>query len=225
MADAFSDLNPAPPPAQASTPSKTATDPIHPRQWMSPGWYWAFLTPAEAGSVWTAFTKQNPTVRTRKTVGTGGEERVQDLQWMPTPKGSWILFEVTGPGPVIWTLSGFPTKALKGGATEYQDVVSFADTPPDTADSLSKFLEGIGKQLGTAGQVLLWGGVAVLLYQLFQKTGGGSGVGSRGSAREEREEYEEERVTTRRSGPRALVDRRHSEPTRTRQGTLVSHYR
>lgn len=155
MADAF---NPA------GSADASATETIHPRQWMTPGWYWAFLDPREAGQLWTAFTRNNPAVRTEKTVGTGGDVPA-------TEKGAWVLFQVRGTSPVLWTLPGLPSKALKGAATEYSDVVAI-DTTPDAADSLSDFLGGFGKQLGTATTVLVWGAVAVLLWQLFQKTGG-----------------------------------------------------
>mgnify|MGYP001612866490 CR=1 FL=1 len=199
MADAFSNLNDVP---------KSATESIDARQWLVPGWYWSFLDPGwEDSAGWSAFSKQNPTVKTTKTVGT-------------TTKGSWVLFQVLGPQPVIWTLPGFPSKAIKGAATEYSDIVDQSQIDPSVESSLSDFLGNIGAQLGTAGKVILWGGVAIVLWQLFQKTGGSaSSARVSRSAPADREEYEEERVVTRRSSPR------HSEPSRTRSGTLVSRYR
>lgn len=201
MSQAFDDLN-----GQAPT---TATQSLDARQWLVPGWYWTFLAPGwEDSTGWTEFSRRNPTVKTTKTVGT-------------TSKGSWVLFQVLGPQPVIWTLPGFPTKAFKGAATEYSDIVDQSQIEPSTESSLSDFLSGIGKQLGTAGQVLLWGGVAILLWQLLQKTGGTSSGSRSKSDPGDREEYEEERVVTRRSSPSSRPHSRRSGP----HGTLVSHYR
>jgi len=165
-----------------------------------PGWYWAFLSASEASALWTSFSKANPTVKTTKTVGT-------------SEKGSWVLFQNQGPQPVIWTLPGFPSKAIKGAATEYSDIVDQSQNDPSVEASLSDFLANIGKQLGTAGQVLLWGGVAILLWQLLQKTGGTSSSNKHLPSGDDYEEREEHHVTTRipRSGGR------------TRQGTLVSY--
>lgn len=194
MSDAFGDLN-----AQASP---TATQTIDARQWLVPGWYWAFLSASEASSVWSAFGRANPSVRTTKTVGT-------------TSKGSWVLFEVKGPQPVIWTLPGYPTKAFKGAATEYADIIDQSQNEPSTENSLSDFLSGIGKQLGTAGQVILWGGVAIVLWQLFQKTGGTSSSLKRYVVEPDYEEREEHHVVTR--SPKS--------GSRTKTGTLVSYRR
>ena len=209
MAEAFQDLN-----ARAGNSTET----IDPRKWLSPGWYWADLRQEDL-SAWNQFKAGNPAVRQTKS----------------TTKGNftWVLFQVTGSYPVIYTPPGLAYPAFKGEKTEVQDVfeseqdyLDRAGLGANASDDFMASWKSFTAQLGTAGQVLLWGGVAILLWQVFQKTGGrGSGVGGRGSAREEREEYEEERVTTRRSGPRSAVDRRHSEPTRTRSGTLVSHYR
>lgn len=191
MPDAFTNPNDAP---------KSATETLDARQWLVPGWYWAFLDPGwEDSAGWTDFTHKNPSIHTQKTVGS-------------LEKGSWVLFQVQGKQPVIWTLPGYPTKALKGAATEVQDVLDQSQNEPATANQLSDFLAGVGKQLGSAGQVLLWGGVAIVLWQIFQATGGSAARG-RGSAREEREEYEEETITRRSSSPR------------THSGTLVSRYR
>ncbi len=203
MAEAFSNLNALAPPSAMQT--------LDPRQWLVPGWYWAFLDPSEAGAVWTAFSKQNPSIQTTKTVGT-------------TEKGSWVLFQNKGPQPVIWTLPGFPTKALKGASTEYGDIIDQSQNEPATENQLSDFLASLGKQLGTAGQVLLWGGVAIVLWQVFQHTGG-TGSSRRSKKEEDYEEREEHHVTIR--SPRSASSNPPRSAARsggrTRQGTLVSY--
>ena len=207
MAEAFQDLN-----AQAGNSTET----IDPRKWLSPGWYWADLRERDLPA-WNQFKAGNSSVRQTKSTGKG------DF--------TWVLFQVTGSYPVIYTPPGLAYPAFKGEKTEVQDVFENEQDYLDRAglggsasDDFMASWKSFTAQLGTAGQVLLWGGVAILLWQVFQKTGGGRATGSRLPA-SEREEYEEERVTTRRSGPRSIVDRRHSEPARTRSGTLVSHYR
>lgn len=204
MADAFSPLHPS---EQASP---TATETIDARQWLTAGWYWAFLDPGwESSTGWTEFSKKNPGVKTTKTVGS-------------LEKGSWVLFNVPGPQPVIWTLPGFPTKAFKGAATEYSDVIDQSQNEPSTASQLEEFLGSIGKQLGSAGQVLLWGGVAVLLWQLYQHTSSSSG----GSPAVRRLATREEGYDNDTSDDEPATYRTHTpRPRRTRSGTLVSHYR
>lgn len=148
MADAFSTNTGA---------ASNATEALHARQLMVPGWYWALLSPEDAGQVWSNFTRSNPSVRTTKTASDGA-------------RGAWVLFQVTGTSPVIWTLPGLPSRAIKGEATQYQDVIDHGDVPPDASDSLLALLGRAGEQLGSAGKVLLWGGVAILLYRVLQAT-------------------------------------------------------
>lgn len=153
MADAF----------QGTSGASNATQSVHPRQWMTPGWYWKFLEPSEAGATWSSFTNQNPAIRTTKTVGTG--------HGTATERGAWVLFEVTGKSPVLWTLPGLPSKAIKGAATEYQDVVDLGeDEKPGCFDSVESLLVCAGDELKTAGKVLLWGGIAIVLWRVFQAT-------------------------------------------------------
>jgi len=177
MADAFS-----------SGTAANATQPLHPRQWMTPGWFWALLSPEDAGQVWTDFTRRNPAIRTTKTASDGS-------------RGAWVLFQVTGTAPVVWTLPGLPSKALKGADTQYQDVIDHGDVPPDAAQSILDTLGKIGDSLGTAGKVLLWGGVGILLFRVFQATSGGSRSSSRARDRDEPEDHHERVTLTRR--PRA----------------------
>lgn len=143
-----------------TNPALNPALPQHPRQVMAPGWYWKLLEPAEAGAVWTQFTRNHPEIRTVKTRGVGDA--------IATLKGSWVLFQVTGSEPVRWTLPGLPSKAPKGAATEYEDTVESGEPTPSGTDLLEELLGGLHEKLGQAGTVLLWGGTALLLWQLAQ---------------------------------------------------------
>lgn len=134
--------------------------PFHPRQVMAPGWWWKLLDASEAGAAWTAFTRSHPAVKTRKTVATG--------QGTAAEKGSWVLFEVTGTEPVLWTLPGLPSKAPRGAATEYSDIVASPEPEPSGTDLLESAFDNLRAPLVWGGPVLLWGGIGLLLWQTAQ---------------------------------------------------------
>lgn len=145
-----------------TSPASNAAIPVHPRQVMTPGWYWKLLSAAEAGSLWTAFTRDNPAVKTRKTKATGEGTAAQ--------KGSWVLFEVTGDGSVLWTLPGLPSKAPLGASTSYEDVIQLPPPEESTTDLLTGIFSGLHSTLGSAGTVVVWGGVGILLWRLVQRS-------------------------------------------------------
>lgn len=190
MADAF---------PNAQSPAPNATETIDARKFLVPGWYWADLRSQDVAA-YQKFLNDNPTVKGAKTA-TKGEM-------------TWVLFQVGGTSPVVYTPAGLAYQALKGASTEVQDV--FPDTSIDQVSDPARDFEAFWKkfmdQLGTAGQVVLWGGVAIVLYKLWQA--GGSPSASRSSSRDDDyEEREEHHVTVRapRSGRR-----------RTSTGTLIS---
>lgn len=195
MAEAFQDLN-----ARAGNSTET----IDPRKWLAPGWYWADLRQEDLPA-WNQFKAGNSSVRQTKS----------------TTKGNftWVLFQVTGSYPVIYTPPGLAWPAFKGEKTEVQDVFeSDADYQEraglggNPSDDFMAFWKKLMGQLGTAGQVVLWGGVAIVLWQVFQKTGGTTP--RRLSAPEDYEEREEHHVTV--SRPRSK---------RVGSTTLASRYR
>lgn len=150
----------APPSAFAELqPAANATSPVHPRLVMTPGWYWKLLESHEAGALWTLFTKENPSVQTRKTRAVGRADAAEE-------KGSWVLFEVTGPADVLWTLPGLPSKAPRGAATEYEDLIDVPATEPSGVDLLDDLLGGLRTHLTMAGTVVLWGGTGILLWHM-----------------------------------------------------------
>lgn len=143
-------------------PASNAALPYHPRQTMAPGWYWKLLTASEAGATWTAYTKRNPSLKTRKTKAVGEGTAAQ--------KGSWVLFEVTGDEPVLWTLPGLPSKAPLGAATEYEDLIALPPPDESPTDFLDALFGGLRGSLQSAGSLLLWGGSGILLWRLVQRT-------------------------------------------------------
>lgn len=187
----------------SGTPAPNAIEPIDPRKWLTPGWYWADLR-AQDLPAWTSFTRGNPVVKPAKSSGHGDGF-------------TWVLFQITGTSPVVYTPPGLAFKALKGANMSVEDYLSSPASIEQAAgvqsagENFSTFWKKLMDQLGTAGQVVLWGGVALVLWKLYNAGGAPS---SRGSRENDDEEHEEHRVTVRspRSGSR-----------RTGSGTLVSY--
>lgn len=170
-----------------------ASRPIHPKQILAPGWYWAFVDNDDAGAQALAkfMVDNTPNVfisRTQEGEATG-------LIFEDKAPYVWVLFEVRGTKPVTWTLPGFPDKAPKGSATLAKDIVSNEHRVPATTSpehpfnkffgwgwltgegeedgsSSSNPLARAGESLRTAIKVVLYGGAAVILFQLFNATGG-----------------------------------------------------
>lgn len=148
---AFAELRPAP-------------NAAHPRQVLQPGsWYWKLLESHEAGALWSLFTSENPSIKTRKTRAIGQGSTAGE-------KGAWVLFEVTGSEPVIWTLPGLPSRAPQGPSTEYEDAVYSPITEPSGTELLDQLLGGLRTHLAMAGTVVLWGGTGILLWHMAQLT-------------------------------------------------------
>lgn len=170
-----------------------ATRPIHPRQILQPGWYWAFVDNDDAGAQALAkfMVDNSPNVFIKKTQ----EGEATGLIFKDKSPYVWVLFEVRGSKPVTWTLPGFPTKAPKGEATVASDIVGDDHKVPATTSPEHPFnqffgwgwltgegdedgslsnnpLARAGASIRTGLKVLLYGGAAVLLVQLFLATGG-----------------------------------------------------
>lgn len=174
-------------------PAPNATETIDPRKWLTPGWYWADLR-AQDQAAWTAFTKGNPAVSVAKTSGRGDGF-------------TWVLFQVTGSSPVVYSPPGLAYKALKGASTNVQDIIPDAGSLEQAAgaqsagDDFQAFWKRLMAELGTAGQVVLWGGAALLLWKIWSAGGRPSSSRNDGGY----EEREEHHVTVR--APRARAYR------------------
>lgn len=82
-----------------------------------------------------------------------------------------MVFEVRQ--NIRWTIYGLPTKAPKGARTELSDMVS----GPPPSPSFTTLVEEMGekvkegaKSTSTALNVLVWGAVAVVLFNLYSAT-------------------------------------------------------
>lgn len=184
------------------SPAPNALEPIDPRKWLTPGWYWADLRQQDLGA-WSQFVSSNPAVKPSKSSGHGDGF-------------TWVLFQVTGTSPVVYTVPGLAFKALKGANMSVEDYLSSPASIEQAAgvqnagEDFTATWKKLMAELGTAGQVVLWGGVALVLWKIYN-AGGRPSSSRRQSAYEEREEHH---VTVR--SP-------HSGRRRTGSGTLVSY--
>lgn len=163
-----------------------AAYPLHQRQLLRPGWYWAIVDARETAtlSAWQAERKGIVAVTktAAATLADGSTER----------PASWILFEVKS--DTVWTLPGYPVKAPKGAATTPNDILGTTDgmlpsifspqhpwnqfwgfgldTPenerPPGQELPKNPLGQIVSSVGTAGTVLIWGTALYVGYLIFQ---------------------------------------------------------
>lgn len=130
-----------------------------------PGWWWLHYDAIEREQV-QAFAKQH---RVQMLIGKTFTE--------PKTGGEIIVFQVAV-APLIWTLPRWPTQAPKGLATEPSDIAKSAGTPtPQLRGMLEELLgkpwdkiKATADSANDALKVLIWGGAAVLLWNLFQHT-------------------------------------------------------
>ncbi len=154
--------------------SYTVTDeaalPIHPRQNLTPGWYHATLHIKNGEpAAYQAFVANNQgKIVTRKSMR---ETPHTFWPWQnDDPQFDYVIFEVKE--PLTWTLPGFPSIAPKGIETSYSDLVQAPPPPKGLLDKLSDFYDIEGKgtgplaTLGKAGNVIIWGGTALILLKL-----------------------------------------------------------
>lgn len=127
------------------------------------GWYWYDFTAADKPAVDAFFGQHFTEARIRKTFKGGASEI--------------IVFEVVAPN-LVWPLSGWPTMAPKKLDTSPADIAKSAANP--SPPLVSTLEELIGKpwaaikktadNANTALNILIFGGVAVLLWNLYQST-------------------------------------------------------
>lgn len=126
---------------------------------LAPGWYWWIKSPAE-DAAYSAFWSANRLImKPRKILR--GQSETNEL----------IVFEVLAPLP--WTLPGPPSRAPKGQRTELDDIIKGPAPDPhwtvQLGDLLGKPWQPI-RDAGNAVKVLVFGGAAVLLFNLYQNT-------------------------------------------------------
>jgi len=138
--------------AAQQTKTQTNLPPVR----LEPGWYWWHYIRSETEAQWAAFHALSlRTLKIRKTFP--GD----------TSRANVVVFEVLE--PIAWTLSGIPSKAPKKGRTELKDLATAPEfkAAPDLAALLAEAGE-VGSSASTVGKVLLWGGAAVLLLNLWR---------------------------------------------------------
>lgn len=130
-----------------------------------PGWYWYHYNLSDHAAVQEFLRAHSGQVRLRKTFR--GPANATEI----------LIFEVVG-GPLVWSLPDWPTPAPRKLDTGPGDIAKAA---PNASPSLRATLEElVGKPFeairrtaenaNTAVNILIFGGAAVLLYNLYQHT-------------------------------------------------------
>jgi hypothetical protein len=129
------------------------------------GWYWYDFTAADRPAVDAFFEQNAASAAVRKTFrGQGGASEI-------------IVFEVTGPS-LVWPLKGWPVAAPKKLDTSPRDIAKAAANPSPSLQATLEELVGkpwaaikqTADNANTALNILIFGGVAVLLWNLYQST-------------------------------------------------------
>lgn len=122
------------------------------------GWYWFLVMPQDV-AIYSAFLKANPAVRPRKVYRSQGETN------------EIVVFQVLS--PVAWTLATPPSPAPKGFRTELADIIAAPPPSPHWTIPLSEFAEApfkAAKEASSALSLVLWGGAAILLFNLYRSS-------------------------------------------------------
>lgn len=126
---------------------------------VEPGWYWWLIMPRDQ-KAWSAFTALNKgALFVRKTMR--GQNEINEV----------AVFEVKT--PIAWTLDVPPMRAPKGLRTNLEDLISGPPPSPHWTAALEEILGkpmAKAREASTALSVVLWGGAAILLFNLFQTT-------------------------------------------------------
>jgi len=141
---------------------------------IEPGWYWYhFLLNGPEQEQWDKFHKDNAAVLKIRS-SFGGDAAPNLAFGIPTPfKGPppsmVVVFELKE--PIAWTLNGLPSKAPKKMATTLADLSTSEkyQEDPSLADLVDSAKNAVGSA-STALKVLLFGGAAILLFNLFRST-------------------------------------------------------
>lgn len=130
----------------------TALPPVR----LDAGWYWYHVERAsDQEKAWEVFYRANiETLKVRKQFA--GD----------TSRAIVYVFELRQ--PIAWTLPGIPSKAPRKLATELRDL-SNSEQVKASPDLAALVAEAAGNT-GSALTLLVWGGAAVLLFNLFRST-------------------------------------------------------
>ena len=126
---------------------------------VDPGWYWWLIMPQDQKD-YSAFTAANK-----------GKMFVRKVMRGASETNEVIVFEVKQ--ALAWTLASPPRKAPKGFKTELNDIIKAPQPDPHwtvaLTDILGKPMEKV-REAGSALSLVLWGGAAIVLLNLFRST-------------------------------------------------------
>lgn len=126
---------------------------------VDPGWYWWLVMPQDR-QAYAAFAAANK-----------GKVIVRKLMRGQSETNEVIVIEVRE--PVAWTLATPPKRAPKGIRTELSDLVQGPQPDPHWTVALEEILGApvrMVREAGSALSLLVWGGAALLLFNLFRNT-------------------------------------------------------
>lgn len=129
---------------------------------VQPGWYWYDYDRLRDRGPYEDFLRANK--------GSVWQRRV-----FTTKVREAVVLQVTR--PIHWTIGGKPTPAPRGLLTELSDMAQSPDASPGLLQMLSGAVDGATSAVGKATsdtsstlRILLWGGAAILLFNLFRST-------------------------------------------------------
>lgn len=141
--------------------SNTALPPVR----LEPGWYWYHVERTGTGQLawlksdqqkaWEKFAEEHAAILKLRKQFAGD-----------TSKAIVYVFELVH--PIAWTLSGVPSKAPRKAATELKDLSSSAAVK--ASPDLQTLVAEAGGTVNSSLKLLLWGGAAVLLFNMFRRT-------------------------------------------------------
>jgi hypothetical protein len=126
---------------------------------VDPGWYWWLQMPQDAREFATFSSAQRGALRVRMVYR--GQNETSEI----------LVFQVLQ--TIAWTLSTPPVRAPKGARTRLDDIISGPAPQPHWTVALQDFADAPGKKIGEASSALslvLWGGAAILLFNLYRRT-------------------------------------------------------
>lgn len=150
--------------------NNTALPPVR----LEPGFYWYHFIRKDTEKQWDAFKVANAGVLKLRS-SFSGEASSPYFEgapnWVPSPlpeppPSMVVVFELVG--PLAWSLPGIPSKAPKKAATTLKDIAS--SEAVKQSPSLQKLVGDAVGHTGSALALLVWGGAAVLLFNLYRST-------------------------------------------------------
>lgn len=147
-----------------SNPSAPTSPPVT----LAPGWYW-YQWPPEDAPAWRMAQRANA-------------ESLQLKREYVSADDQWGMAVFLVRSPLQWRMRGTPTRAPRGESTVWDDVLPPQQPPrsylehyvanggPWVTEHVIEPVGGALDKAGSAANFLLWGGVAVLLVNVWRTT-------------------------------------------------------